>query len=266
MVRASPEDENACTARAAAAVASARARLKSVPVAVGVGGGRVGSDDPEEGREHAGFEELLEQGVVRLEQAEGGERAHLVLQPDVLHDDVDEPEELLAAVRGGERGSRSLRGDREPRDIDRGGAHARRVPAPEVHGEPDEMGASRVSGEVSGAFDARAGAAPRPARLHPRAAAALWENGFRGLSAGARARGSHPVSVSCEKSVGVCPVAAGDPRPDADRPVRMGPRLVIAAPSTSPLHVCERAPSRRQIPFQLSLAKMSFLSASHPSR
>ena len=38
------------------------------------------------------------------------------------------------------------------------------------------------------------------------------------------------MRTSCEKSVGLCPVGAGEPWPDEDRPVRMGPRLVMALP------------------------------------
>ena len=38
------------------------------------------------------------------------------------------------------------------------------------------------------------------------------------------------MRASCEKSVVLCPVGADEPWPDEDRPVRMGPRLVMALP------------------------------------
>ena len=55
------------------------------------------------------------------------------------------------------------------------------------------------------------------------------------------------MRTSCEKSVVLCPVGAGEPWPDEDRPVRMGPRLVMALPCHVALGCGDRDAERAAI-------------------
>ena len=87
------------------------------------------------------------------------------------------------------------------------------------------------------------------------------ENGYRGLSAGARARVAPGERLVRKVGRGVSRrrgrSAARRGQAGADGTQARHRRSVHVAPP----RLCERAPSRRQMPFQLSLAKMRFLSA-----
>ena len=110
----------------------------------------VDGEEGDEGWEDTSLEEFLEEGVVRLEEAEGGQGADFILQADVLDDDVDEAEELLAATGGGEGGAGALGGDREAAKTHGGGVRGDGIAAAEVGGEPGGEGGSVEWGRAEG--------------------------------------------------------------------------------------------------------------------